>query len=130
MCWYSKEKKAAQIAREDIRVYKIMLRNPDTGRLRSLYYGMKYEVRKVYSTYIKPINFDPSCTKYRMEIDKGFHSYSADETEIIKDIYWRINSKKVKNNCLEIILHFDLLDDEYKKRRCRGMHHPKRRILL
>lgn len=117
MCWKSKEKKTPQIAGEDIFVYKVMLQNPDTGRYKSLYYGKDYEAGKIYTTYMVPIDAGPLfCAKYRIMINEGFHSYNADKTEIIKDIYWRVNSKEVKNNCLERIYCYSyFLDYEYRE---------------
>ena len=118
MCWKSKEKKTSQIAGEDIFVYKVMLQNPDTGRYKSLYYEMEYEPGKVYSTYMEPIDVGPLCEKCRIMINKGFHSYNADKTEIVKGIsmnHWSINSKETKDFWLDMIYGFSYLDDEYKE---------------
>lgn len=108
MCWYSKEKKAAQIAREDILVYKIMLQNPDTGRLKSLYYGMKYEVGKVYWTDVSPISID-SPLYLEMKIDKGFHSYSMDKTMATKDKYQIVIYNMENNGIVDSISFSDKL---------------------
>lgn len=79
MCLYSKEKKASQIAGEDVLVYKIMLRKPNNKMFWSLYYKMGYEPGKIYRTNVKPISID-SPLYSEMMIMKGFHSYSMDKT--------------------------------------------------
>lgn len=84
MCWYSKKKKAARIAVEDILVYKVMYRKPDNGRFRSLYRRMDYEPEKIYWTDVNPISID-SPLYSEMMIENGFHSYSIDKTIAIKD---------------------------------------------
>lgn len=94
-----------------------MLQNPDTGRLRSLYYEMDYEAGKVYSTHMEPIDIDtyPLCAKYRIMINEGFHSYDDKKTEISEGPnFWGIYSKEAKNVWLDII-SFDFLDDEYRE---------------
>lgn len=83
MCWYSKKKKAAQIAVEDILVYKVMYRKPDNGGFRSLYRRMDYELEKIYWTDVSPISIDSPL--YSMMIKEGFHSYSIDKTKAIKN---------------------------------------------
>lgn len=108
MCWKSKEKKTPQIAGEDIFVYKVMLQNPDTGRYKSLYYGMRYEAGKVYSTCIEPINtYRPLYPE--MKIDKGFHSYSMDRTMATKDKYQIVIYNMENNEIVDSIFFFDNL---------------------
>lgn len=108
MCWKSKEKKTPQIAGEDIFVYKVMLQNPDTGRYKSLYYGMRYEAGKVYRTCIEPINtYRPLYIE--MEIDKGFHSYSMDRTMATKDKYQIVIYNMENNEIVDSIFFSDNL---------------------
>lgn len=113
MCWKSNEKKASQIAGEDILVYKIMLRNPDSKMFWSLYYKMGYELGKVYTTCID----DPLYAKNIMTIRKGFYSYDDKKTEISEGPNsWHINPKDNKYGFLDIVVcPSDFLDNEYKE---------------
>lgn len=111
MCWKSKEKKAVQIAGEDIFVYKVMRRKPDSKMFRSLYYKMGYEPGKVYTACID----DPLYAKNGMTIRKGFHSYDANKTEISKSLnFWSINPKEVNDVFLDMVGLSDF-DEEYEE---------------
>ena len=121
MCWYSKKKKAARIAVEDILVYKVMYRKPNNGRFRSLYRRMDYEPEKIYWTDVNPISIDrtlyPEMMIYKgfsplyleMKIDKGFHSYSMDKTMATKDKYQIVIYNMENNEIVDSIFFSDNL---------------------
>lgn len=108
MCWYSKKKKAARIAVEDILVYKVMYRKPNNGRFRSLYRRMDYEPEKIYWTDVNPISID-SPLYLEMKIDKGFHSYSMDKTMATKDKYHIVIYNMENNEIVDSIFFSDNL---------------------
>lgn len=108
MCWYSKKKKAARIAVEDILVYKVMYRKPNNGRFRSLYRRMDYEPEKIYWADVNPISID-SPLYLGMKIDKGFHSYSMDKTMATKDKYHIVIYNMENNEIVDSIFFSDHL---------------------
>lgn len=81
MCWTSQQQPVAMIATKDISVYKIM--KVFGGEIYSYYHSFRYELN---STYKGKLGNPHKCSNFwcgeRYEIDKGYHSYSSELTEI------------------------------------------------
>jgi hypothetical protein len=70
MCWAGKNN--PQIAKEDIKVFKVVIAGNNNSFFCSIYYKFMYRLGFVYSSRIKKKLFDSA----QIKITKGIHSYS------------------------------------------------------
>lgn len=95
MCWATNKKAVCEIAKEDIRIFKVCSPsaiNPEV--LISSYWGFTYELNKVYSAK-KELEV-LSCLNdiCYSEVHEGFHSYASDCTILKNGIISIWNSNK------------------------------------
>ena len=70
MCWRGKNER--KIAKEDIKVFKVVIADKNNSFFNSIYYKFIYRLGFIYSSRIKKKLFDST----QIKITKGIHSYS------------------------------------------------------
>lgn len=95
MCWYGENNR--KIAKEDIKVFKIVKGNKKSSSFNSIYYHFIYKLGLVYSSRIKkgPVLFDS------IRIRNGIHSYSSDCKVIVVEDLISIQNR-INNENLDI----------------------------
>ena len=110
MCWLSKEVIPFNIAAEDVEVYKVMFATESDRRLMSCYRRMLYDAGKEYEVEMTVSKLDKGILgKYHMMIEQGFHSYSLDNTIVMRNVTNLSVICKETGDCIESVKLLSLI---------------------